>query len=220
MTEAVSYILIALAVLLFLHVLWLVLLLWQNKSKQLKQPLDQSHEYLIIYATQSGNAANLAQQTAEKFKHLNISNRVLDIQHVQADDLFQAQNILWFVSTYGEGDAPDAARQFLFKIMSKSLDLSQQKFAILALGDRRYSNFCQFGLNLEAWLKQNNAQELFKTVCVDHLKPQDLVNWKNQLEQEIHSSLVDFTEIASHPWYIYQTGNKTLTFIIMVPPSN
>lgn len=210
MTEAVSYILIALAVLLFLHVLWLVLLLWQNKSKQLKQPLDQSHEYLIIYATQSGNAANLAQQTAEKFKHLNISNRVLDIQHVQAYDLFQAQNILWFVSTYGEGDAPDAARQFLFKIMSKSLDLSQQKFAILALGDRRYSNFCQFGLNLEAWLKQNNAQELFKTVCVDHLKPQDLVTWKNQLEQEIHSSLVDFTEIASNPWSALTLSEREL----------
>ena len=200
MTQAVSYILIALAVLLFLHVLWLVLLKWQRKSQQGVHTLDQANEYLMIYASQSGSAANLAEQTSAKFAQLNISHRVMDIQHVQAEDLYQAQNILWFVSTYGEGDAPDTARHFLFKVMSQQLDLSQQKFAILALGDRHYKTFCQFGLKLEAWLKQNHAQELFKTVCVDHLNPQDLVTWKNLLEQEIHVSLVDFKALATKDW--------------------
>lgn len=200
MTEALSYVLFGLAILFFLHILWLILLIRYNTSKHLAVGLDSKHQYLMIYATQSGNAANLAEQTAEKFNRLNISNRVLDIQYVQEKDLIEAQNILWFVSTYGEGDAPDTARRFLFKIMSRTLDLSQQKFAILALGDRHYAHFCQFGLNLEKWLKLSQAQPLYKTVCVDHLNPQDLVTWKNQLEQELHTSLVDFTEIVSNAW--------------------
>ena len=200
MTEAIRYILIVLAVLLFVHVFWLALLLRQKKQSSKKNSSAYDQDYLIVYASQSGNAAELARQTAEKFNQFQISNRIVDLQVLDVEELQHAKKVLWMVSTYGDGDAPDSARIFIKNIMSKSLDLSQQKFAILALGDRHYAHFCQFGIRLESWLTQNKAQSMFEMVRVDQLSSEDLATWKNHLEHEIDVSLADFSDISSAPW--------------------
>lgn len=63
-----------------------------------------------------------------------------------------------------------------------ALNLSHQSYAILALGDKRYTHFCRFGQALDQHLKQHQAKALFKMVCVDHLKQADLNRWTQGLE--------------------------------------
>ena len=182
MTQAVLTIIVILAILLSLHLFIIVWLLWQQGHA--KQKTNQDHPaYLVVYASQSGHAESWANHTAEQLRLIDHRTAIRNIQELSITDLTQHQRILWVVSTYGEGDAPDAAQSFVHKILSQSLDLSHLSFSVLALGDQRYSNFCQFGKTLEQWLLKQQAQALFPIVCVDQLNSRDLEQWLLDLEQ-------------------------------------
>ncbi|MDM1019132.1 sulfite reductase subunit alpha [Acinetobacter sp. VNK23] len=181
MTQAVMTIIVILAILLSLHIFIIVWLLWQQHGK--KSLVQTDHAYLVVYASQSGHAESWAKHTTEQLQLIHQHVTLKNIQKLTATDLIQYQRILWVVSTYGEGDAPDDAQHFVHNILSQPLDLSALSFAILALGDKRYTNFCQFGQSIEQWLLQQKAQPLFSTVLVDQLNSRDLEQWLTGLEQ-------------------------------------
>lgn len=191
MTQAVLIVIAILAILLGLH---LFVIAWlYGQQRQSKTSLQQHPAYLVVYASQSGHAEVWAKHTAEQLRLLDDQVLVKNIQELSHDDLIQQQRILWVVSTYGEGDAPDSAQSFMNKCFSENLDLSHLSFAVLALGDRRYANFCQFGQRLEQWLLQQQAQPLFDTVLVDQMKSRDLEHWLNRLEQLTSIQFSDLT---------------------------
>ena len=182
MTQAVMIIIVILAILLSLHIFIIVWLLWQQRNGN-KSEVQDDHTYLVVYASQSGHAESWAKHTTEQLQLIHQQVTLKNIQKLTATDLIQYQRILWVVSTYGEGDAPDDAQHFVHKILSQPVDLSHLSFAILALGDKRYTNFCQFGQSIEQWLLQQKAQPLFSTVLVDQLNSRDLEQWLTGLEQ-------------------------------------
>lgn len=182
MTQAVMTIIVILAILLSLHIFIIVWLLWQQRNGN-KSRVQKDHAYLVVYASQSGHAESWAKHTAEQLQLIHQHVTLKNIQKLTVTDLTLYQRILWVVSTYGEGDAPDDAQHFVHKILSQPVDLSHLSFAILALGDKRYTNFCQFGQTIEKWLLQQQAQPLFSTVLVDQLNSRDLEQWLTGLEQ-------------------------------------
>ena len=188
MTQAVMIIIVILAILLSLHIFIIVWLLWQQRNGN-KSEVQDDHTYLVVYASQSGHAESWAKHTTEQLQLIHQQVTLKNIQKLTTTDLIQYQRILWVVSTYGEGDAPDDAQHFVHKILSQPVDLSHLSFAILALGDKRYTNFCQFGQSIEQWLLQQKAQPLFSTVLVDQLNSRDLEKWLTGLEQLTAMSL-------------------------------
>ncbi|OTG76614.1 sulfite reductase subunit alpha [Acinetobacter sp. ANC 4169] len=183
MTYSVAIVLIALVILLLLYAIWIAYLILINHQHKPKAVLGQNDD-LIVFATQSGQAEHYARQTAQQLERIGQSMSVVDIQYLTVEQLRAANKVLWFVSTYGEGDAPDTARLAIKTIFSdSSLDLSHQSYAILALGDKRYTHFCQFGQVINQYLQQHHAKALFDMVCVDHLKRADLNLWTQSLEQ-------------------------------------
>ncbi|ENX56043.1 MULTISPECIES: sulfite reductase subunit alpha [Acinetobacter] len=191
MTQAVLIVIAILAILLSLHLFVIVWLYWQQRNSK---SLLQSHPaYLVVYASQSGHAEIWARHTAEQLRLVDDQIAVRNIQDLSLHDLSEQQRILWVVSTYGEGDAPDSAQSFINKAFTQGLDLSHLSFAILALGDRRYAHFCQFGQRLEQWLVQQQAQALFNTVLVDQMNSLDLEQWLNGLEQLTSTQFSDLT---------------------------
>jgi len=181
MTQAVLIVIAILAILLSLHLFVIVWLYWQQRNS--KSSPQSYPAYLVVYASQSGHAEIWARHTAEQLRLVDDQIVVRNIQDLSIHDLTEQQRILWVVSTYGEGDAPDSAQSFINKAFTQGLDLSHLSFAILALGDRRYANFCQFGQRLEQWLVQQQAHALFDTVLVDQLNSRDLEQWLSGLEQ-------------------------------------
>ncbi|WP_343732249.1 sulfite reductase subunit alpha [Duganella sp.] len=137
--------------------------------------------WIVAYASQTGNAEALAQQTAATLKLAGIPARLAELSELGADDLQGAERILFLVSTYGEGDAPDAAAAFAGRLMTTSLPLPQLHYAVLALGDSAYAQFCGFGRALDQWLQAQGAQSLFPRVEVNRSADEAIGQWRQQL---------------------------------------
>src|SRR5690606_22436091 len=100
---------------------------------------------LIAHASQTGFATQLARHTAAALNAAGKLAHVVSLRDLDAQRLRTARDALFIVSTTGEGDAPDPAAAFVRSTLSKVADLSQLNYAVLALGDRTYANFCAFG---------------------------------------------------------------------------
>ena len=130
MTYSVAIVLIAFAILLLLYAIWIACLILNNHQQKPRPVLSQNDD-LIVFASQSGQAEYFARHTAQQLKHVGQTFTVVDIQYLNVEQLLQANKVLWFVSTYGEGDAPDTARMAVKNIFSdSSLNLSHQSYAI------------------------------------------------------------------------------------------
>ncbi len=91
---------------------------------------------LIAYASQTGQAQQLAEQCAQPLHAAGWAVTVQALNHTTPAQLQAATHALFIVSTYGEGDAPDNAALFQRQCMAQALDLSALQYSLLALGDR------------------------------------------------------------------------------------
>ncbi|MCB1656563.1 MAG: sulfite reductase flavoprotein subunit alpha, partial [Pseudomonadales bacterium] len=169
---------------------WLLYLDRRRKKRQIKQArqgLSTAHSdaspWLIGFASQSGLAEQLAWQSAGQLQAAGFAVRVQPLAALSEQDLLQASNALFVVSTFGDGEAPDSARGFERKVLNQPLALSSLKYSLLALGDRQYPHFCGFATRVQQWLNERGAQSLFTPVQVDSGDPEALQHWQQQLGQ-------------------------------------
>ncbi|WP_111860801.1 PepSY domain-containing protein [Acinetobacter sp. CFCC 10889] len=150
--------------------------------------------WLISYASQTGVSEQLAWRTATNLQAARQPVTVKALQQLTAEDFKNSTQILFVVSTYGTGEAPDLALTFVKKFMSQSLDLQHVKYAVLALGSQEYpETYCSFGHQLDAWLQRNHAQAMFKTIEVDNANAADIEKWTAALAQNSQLELGDMS---------------------------
>lgn len=143
---------------------------------------------LIAYASQTGQAQQLAEQCAQPLHAAGWAVTVQALNHTTPAQLQAATHALFIVSTYGEGDAPDNAALFQRQCMAQALDLSGLQYSLLALGDRHYRQFCGFGRTLDAWLHAQQAQPLHERLEADQSgnAAATLAHWQNTLAAALH----------------------------------
>lgn len=183
-----------------------MLYLKRRKQKKLTQAARQSlgtqqidpnaQPWLITYASQTGVAEQLAWRTATSLQEAQQPTLVKPIQQLTEQDLLQAPQVLFVISTYGTGDAPDLASSFSKKLMQQSLDLSHMQYAVLALGSKEYpESYCSFGYAVDAWLKQSKAQPFFDLIEVDNANANDIQRWNEALsvvtKHELHAMNIE-----------------------------
>lgn len=142
---------------------------------------DGREPVLVAFASQTGFAEQLAWQTARLLRGAGVPVQLSALGQLGLEQLGGYRRALFVVSTYGEGDPPDNASAFARRVMSDSGALSQLSYAVLALGDRAYANFCGFGRSLDQWLSRQGAQPLFERVDVDNAAEKGLKYWQSQL---------------------------------------
>ncbi|VTU16170.1 Sulfite reductase [NADPH] flavoprotein alpha-component [Variovorax sp. SRS16] len=135
---------------------------------------------LVLFASQTGQAEMIARQTARQLHASGTPVRVLELNALDFVTLAAARRALFVASTYGEGDAADGASVFVEHVMNASPDLSLLRYAVLALGDRQYTNFCAFGRALDEWLFATGAQRDANRIDVDNSDPAALATWHAQ----------------------------------------
>ena len=160
---------------------WLAIAVVFLRPQRREAPSASDDALLILWASQTGFAAQLARHSAQSLNEAGIDTLVLPLEAATPARLQRHARALVIASTTGEGDPPDHALGFVPAL--QGAELKGLSYAVLALGDHRYDQFCAYGRQLDDALHHAGAQPLFDRVEVDAGDPAALRHWQQHLGQ-------------------------------------
>jgi len=113
----------------------------------------------ILFATETGNSAALAEFAGVVAKRLGLPARVLDAATYNTTQLPLEENLLIITSTH-EGEPPCNASDFFDLVDEMPDNLDSLRYAVLALGDTAYDDFCAAGQRIDRSLEARGASRL------------------------------------------------------------
>ncbi len=115
----------------------------------------------ILYATEGGNCESLALKAKKLAQKHGLDAKVFDMADADMALLAKAKNVIVYAATWGEGDPPERAADFYKALMSDAAPkLDGVRFAVLALGDTAYAQFCAVGKAIDARLEALGASRV------------------------------------------------------------
>lgn len=187
------YITLALLALLFLRsIVTDISAVFNIQKNGLLSNENNKTESLIAYASQSGTAALIAKKMAQLLPQTS-RYHVACVSSLSAHQLSEYQQVFLLASTYGDGEPPEQAMSFVSSLQKLEQPLNSVKYAVLALGDRKYPKFCAFGHQLAETLKEKGAQALLPVAEINQGNESSIQLWWQQLTQLLgwHSSTIE-----------------------------
>lgn len=136
----------------------------------------------ILYGSQTGNAESIAHDAANTAKAHGLIPKVQGMDEIAATAFAEIQYLLLITSTYGEGEMPDNAQLLWDDISADNHpQLEQLNYAVLALGDTSYDQFCQAGIDWDNRLQALGATRLANRVDCDVDFEEAAENWLNSV---------------------------------------
>lgn len=140
----------------------------------------------ILYATETGNSAGLARTLAEASRAKGLDPAVSDVASYKTRKLKDEQDVLLIASTHGEGDPPQSAKSFFeFLEGRKAPKLPNLRFAVLALGDSTYEQYCGAGKRLDHRFEELGAQRIEPRVDCDVDYEEVATGWINAIVNKL-----------------------------------
>lgn len=133
-----------------------------------------AHPLTIVYGSQTGNARRVAEQVLADCEAAGLPARLLRADAYPVRDLKTERHLVVVISTQGDGDPPDDARDFFDHVTgNRAPKLDQLQYAVLGLGDSSYPRFNAVGhalderlaaLGATRWLSRGSADVDVDTV--------------------------------------------------------
>jgi sulfite reductase (NADPH) flavoprotein alpha-component len=132
----------------------------------------------ILFGSQTGTAESLAKKAAKEAGKRGFAATVLDMAQTDVAKLAAEKNVLVIVSTYGEGEPPDTAKNLHTALGGESApSLASLRFSVCALGDTNYTQFCQCGKDFDARLEKIGATRVTPRVDCDLDYEEPFTKW-------------------------------------------
>ncbi len=143
-------------------------------------------DLLLLWASQTGNAEALAENFAQQLAAQGWAVNVKCMNDYSLEKLAANKLALFVTSTFGDGDAPDSGGDFWGQLNSDTAPaLNDLQFALLALGDSNYDQFCGHGKKLFARLQALGAKALVERVDCDTDFESPAAQWFAKLSEQL-----------------------------------
>jgi len=142
-----------------------------NSGKQLK----------ILYGTHTGRSKTIAENLTKKLSALGVVAQSVALDNYKTRQLSNESNVVFIVSTHGEGEPPAMAEDFYEFITGKRApQLPGLNYSVVALGDKSYKLFCKTGIDIDQALAKSGAKSILPVLKLDVDFEDEVKAWINQ----------------------------------------
>ncbi|NRB58693.1 MAG: PepSY domain-containing protein [Winogradskyella sp.] len=222
------------AIILLLTCLSILFFMYSGFAMTLKRRKDKTKiknrtgideaEYIILLGSETGNTKRFVKQFSEALSE--VGNSVFVDQLNNYTSYKNAQQLIVFTSTYGEGDAPSNATQFI-KLLGNVKQSQKLKYSVVGFGSLMYPDFCKYAIevnehlhmspnfeqHLELFKINNQSTEAFKTW---------ISNWNRASQQQIKikstKPVVNTQKLKDFEVINNTTLNVDDTFLLQLKP--
>ncbi|XP_071506249.1 methionine synthase reductase-like [Diadema antillarum] len=148
--------------------------------------------FLLLYGSETGQSQAIAEEIHDLSSKHDLKCDIFCLSMTEKKfSLPKEKCAVIVVSTTGEGECPETAMKFWRRLRKTTLPpdhLVQLNYALLALGDSNYSNFCRNGKNFDERLQELGANRFYPTGHADDAVGLEVVvePWIEGLWKELH----------------------------------
>ncbi len=155
-----------------------------NQPATLSQP-KSSKQLKILYGTHTGRSKAIAGQLAAKLAGRGVEAVSVALDDYKTRQLTSETNVVFIVSTHGEGEPPAMAEDFHGFITGKRApQLPNLNYSVVALGDKSYKLFCKTGIDIDQALAKLGAKSILPILTLDV-----------DFDEEVDRWITDFTDV-------------------------
>lgn len=151
---------------------------WQRRSSAMG-PIESSSseiaDTIILVGSEGNNTWGFAQDLQQRLNQAGKKVHCAAMNDL-AQHYPQASTLFVLTSTYGDGDAPASASQFITHLENFTVDSSLQ-YAVLGFGDQQFPKFCQYALDVDGALNSKGLQRMHPVTRINRCSATQFHHW-------------------------------------------